>query len=70
MEMPTCPECGGETFERVTEETWVNHAEYVDGKLEVKVINSCVFDSHVRCANEKCGFQNFKDPVEIEELFW
>jgi hypothetical protein len=68
--MPICPECHGEEFERITDETWVHHAEYVDGKLVITNTESCVFDSYIRCANEDCGFQNFKDPEEIEELFW
>ncbi len=68
--MPKCPECNGEVFERVTEETYVHSAEYVNGKLEIKCVNSCVFESSVRCANEDWGFHNFENPVEIEELFW
>jgi hypothetical protein len=68
MEMPICPDCNSESFERVLEETFTMRAEYVDGKLEITEVGGETYDSHVRCA--ACKFTNFDEPAEIEELFW
>ena len=66
-DIPTCPSCNGQVFERVLEETTIMQAAYIDGKLNVHTKDSAAHDSHVRCI---CGFTNFENPEEIEELFW
>lgn len=70
MNMPICPKCHGEVFERVTDEVYVHRAEYVDGKLTIVCVKDAVLGSFVRCANKDCYCSDFTNYEEIEELFW
>jgi len=68
MYTPTCIKCNGHKFERITNETWIHSAEYVDEKLEIKLVDSSVHASYVQCANTECRLINIDS--KIEELFY